>query len=79
VAACSDVPHLPQKFDAGGLSALHFAQTRASGLPHRAQKLLSAGFSQPHVEQRISGSLPWISHHRAGPQGNASDWLYDAM
>jgi hypothetical protein len=49
----SRVPHLPQKSDVGGFSALHFAQSFASGFPHFAQKLLVEGLFVPHFEQRI--------------------------
>jgi hypothetical protein len=49
----SAVPHLPQKFDAGGISAPHLAQSVVSAFPHCAQKLLSGGLLVPHFEQRI--------------------------
>jgi hypothetical protein len=49
----SGAPHLPQKSDGGGFSALHFAQCLASALPHFAQKLLVEGLFVPHFEQRI--------------------------
>jgi hypothetical protein len=44
---------LPQKFDAGGFSALQLAQSIVSALPHSTQKLLPGGLSVPHFEQRI--------------------------
>jgi hypothetical protein len=34
-------PHLPQKFDVAGLSALHLAQTLANAFPQCAQKLFT--------------------------------------
>src|SRR5271169_559382 len=46
-------PHLPQKSDVGGFSALHFAQGLVSAVPHFAQKLLVDGLLVPHFEQRI--------------------------
>src|SRR5207302_2088331 len=49
----SGAPHLPQKSDVGGFSALHFAQCFASAFPHFAQKLLADGLLVPHFEQRI--------------------------
>jgi hypothetical protein len=51
--SASGAPHLPQKFDDGGLSAPHLAQSLVSALPHCAQKLLPGGLSVPHFEQRI--------------------------
>jgi hypothetical protein len=50
----SRVPHLPQKSEVGGFSALHFPQSLASGLPHFAQKLLVEELFVPHFEQRIN-------------------------
>src|SRR3984957_14242515 len=52
----SRVPHLPQKSDVGGFSALHLAQSFASELPHFAQKLLAEGLFVPHFEQSINTS-----------------------
>jgi len=49
----SGAPHLPQKSDVGGFSALHLAQGLVSALPHFAQKLLADGLLVPHFEQRI--------------------------
>jgi hypothetical protein len=49
----SGAPHLPQKSDVAGFSALHFAQCFASAVPHFAQKLLAGGLLVPHFEQRI--------------------------
>src|SRR6266478_8227606 len=49
----SGAPHLPQKSDVGGFSALHFAQCFASAFPHFAQKLFVEGLFVPHFEQRI--------------------------
>jgi hypothetical protein len=49
----SGVPHLPQKSEVGGFSALHFPQSLASELPHFAQKLLVEGLLVPHFEHRI--------------------------
>jgi hypothetical protein len=49
----SGAPHLPQKSDVGGFSALHFAQGLVSAFPHFAQKLLADGLLVPHFEQRI--------------------------
>jgi hypothetical protein len=46
-------PHLPQKFDAGGICAPHLAQFVVSAFPHFPQKLLSGGLSVRHFEQRI--------------------------
>jgi len=53
-ASLSEAPHLPQKSDVGGFSALHFAQCFASAFPHFAQKLFVEGLFVPHFEQRIS-------------------------
>ena len=49
----SGAPHLPQKLDVGGFSALHFAQCFASAFPHFAQKLFVEGLFVPHFEQPI--------------------------
>jgi hypothetical protein len=49
----SGAPHLPQKSDVGGFSALHFVQRLVSATPHFAQKLLADGLLFPHFEQRI--------------------------
>jgi hypothetical protein len=49
----SCAPHLPQKFDAGGISAPHLPQSVISAFPQCAQKLLPGGLSVPHFEQRI--------------------------
>jgi hypothetical protein len=49
----SEAPHLPQKFDAGGISAPHSLQSLVSAFPQRAQKLLTSGLLVPHFEQRI--------------------------
>src|SRR5271169_1718945 len=38
-ASLSEAPHLPQKSEVEGFSALHFAQGFASAVPHFAQKL----------------------------------------
>jgi hypothetical protein len=53
VSLSSGVPHFPQKFDAGGISAPHLAQSVIRAFPQCAQKLLPGGFSVPHFEQRI--------------------------
>jgi len=53
VALVSGAPHLPQKSEVDGFSALHFAQCLASAFPHLWQKLLVEGLFVPHVEQRI--------------------------
>jgi hypothetical protein len=50
----SGVPHLPQKSEVGGLSALHFPQSSASELPHFAQKLFAEGLLAPHFEHSIN-------------------------
>jgi hypothetical protein len=49
----SCAPHLPQKFDADGFSAPHWAQAVVSTFPQCAQKLLPGGLLVPHFEQRI--------------------------
>jgi hypothetical protein len=49
----SGAPHLPQKSDVGGFSAIHLAQCFASALPHFAQKLFVERLFVPHFEQRI--------------------------
>jgi hypothetical protein len=49
----SGAPHLPQKSDVGGFSALHFVQCFASAFPHFAQKLFVEGLFVPHFAQRI--------------------------
>src|SRR5260370_4350807 len=49
----SGAPHLPQKSDVGGFSALHFTQCFARAFPHFAQKLFVEGLFVPHFEQRI--------------------------
>jgi hypothetical protein len=51
-------PHLPQKFDDGGFSAPHLAQSATSALPHFPQKLLPGGLLVPHFEQRIGFPEP---------------------
>src|SRR5260370_32463783 len=63
----SGAPHLPQKSDVGGFSALHFAQCFASAFPHFAQKLFVEGLFVPHFEQRIdalreAGNRPLLYH-----------------
>ena len=65
----SGVPHLPQKSEVGGFSALHFAQFFASEFPHFAQKLFVEGLFVPHLVQRINRyadlaiALPGVSWH----------------
>ena len=49
----SGAPHLPQKSDVGGFSALHLEQCLASAFPHFAQKLFVEGLLVPQLEQRI--------------------------
>jgi hypothetical protein len=49
----SGAPHLPQKSDVGGFSALHFVQGLVSAFPHFAQKLFVEGLLVPQLEQRI--------------------------
>jgi hypothetical protein len=64
----SGAPHLPQKSDVGGFSALHFAQRFTSAFPHFAQKSLVEGLFVPHFEQRIDapprgpGNRPLLYH-----------------
>jgi hypothetical protein len=60
-------PHLPQKFEVGGFSALHFGQSFANPFPHFAQKLLVEGLLVPHLvhctaDSEVSGrfALPYI-------------------
>jgi hypothetical protein len=60
----SGAPHLPQKSDVGGFSALHFAQCLASANPHFAQKLLVEGLFVPHFEQRIGA--PTLTQRHIG-------------
>src|SRR6266851_524102 len=48
----SGAPHLPQKLEDGGFSALHFAHNLSSAFPHCAQKLLPEGLFVPHFVQR---------------------------
>jgi hypothetical protein len=52
------VPHLPQKSEVGGFSALHFAHCFASAVPHFAQKLLVGELFVPHFAQRIATTFP---------------------
>src|SRR5690242_17560255 len=49
----SGAPHLPQKSDVDGFSALNFAQSFPSAFPHLAQKLFVEGLFVPQLEQRI--------------------------
>src|SRR5271169_6538545 len=51
------VPHMPQKSEVGGFSALHFAQCFTSAFPHFAQKLFVEGLSVPHFEQRMADTF----------------------
>src|SRR5260370_20141927 len=53
----SEAPHLPQKLEEGGLSALHFAHDLLSAFPHCAQKLLPSVLFVPHFVQ-CTGVLP---------------------
>src|SRR5208282_1247619 len=53
----SGAPHLPQKSEVGGLSALHFAHCLESAFPHFAQKLFVEGLFVPHFEQRMPVDL----------------------
>src|SRR6266851_8614989 len=48
----SEAPHLPQKLEDGGFSALHFAHNLLSTFPHCAQKLLPGVLFVPHFVQR---------------------------
>jgi hypothetical protein len=68
----SGAPHLPQKSDVGGFSALHFAQSFTSAFPHFAQKLFVEGLSVLHFEQRIDalrepGNRPLLYHPTSAP------------
>src|SRR5215469_1243952 len=56
-AAANGVPHLPQKFEAGGPTAPHFTQILTSAFPHCAQKSLSGELFDPHCAQRISSPV----------------------
>ncbi len=56
----SGAPHLPQKSEVGGFSALHFVQVLVRAFPHFAQKLLVEGLFVPHFEQRIG--LPIVAN-----------------
>src|SRR6266849_1240669 len=47
----SGAPHLPQKLEEGGFSALHFAHELLSAFPHCAQKLLPGVLFVPHFVQ----------------------------
>src|SRR5713226_2489240 len=47
----SGAPHLPQKLEEGGFSALHFAHDLLSAFPHCAQKLLPSVLFVPHFVQ----------------------------
>src|SRR6202158_3825514 len=63
----SGAPHLPQKSDVVGFSALHFAQGLMSAFPHFAQKLFVEGLFVPQLEQRIDaprepGNRPLLYH-----------------
>jgi len=83
----SGVPHLPQKSDVDGFSALHCAQCFASAFPHFAQKLLAEGLLVPHFEQRIClpnrGLIRFLYHAHASKGIAASrqqrTGLYDAF
>src|SRR5260370_7994640 len=48
----SGAPHLPQKLEDGGFSALHFAHDLVSAFPHCAQKLLPGVLFVAHFLQR---------------------------
>src|SRR5216684_2412411 len=48
----SGAPHLPQKLEDGGFSALHFAHDLVRTFPHCAQKLLPGVLFVPHFVQR---------------------------
>src|SRR5579864_7776832 len=52
VLSMSGAPHLPQKLEDGGFSALHFAHDLVSAFPHCAQKLLPGVLFVPHFVQR---------------------------
>lgn len=49
---------MPQKFEVGGFSAPHLAQSLINALPHCAQKLLTDGLFVPHFAQRIATLRP---------------------
>jgi hypothetical protein len=75
----SEVPHLPQKSDVGGFSALHFAQRLVSAFPHFAQKLLADELLVPHFEQRIAlperpSKRPFL-YHPAPRRGSGASEL----
>src|SRR5271163_4312539 len=60
-ASLSEAPHLPQKSEVEGFSALHFAQGFASAVPHFAQKLFVEGLfvrilSSPYRPPRIKAN-----------------------
>src|SRR6266852_9834608 len=52
VLSMSGAPHLPQKLEDGGVSALHFAHDLVSAFPHCAQKLLPGVLFVAHFLQR---------------------------
>jgi hypothetical protein len=54
----SGAPHLPQKSDVGGFSALHLAQGLVSALPHFAQKLLA---DPMFCKDMIDGVEAWFA------------------
>jgi hypothetical protein len=62
------VPHSPQNFAAGALSAPHCGQVRGSPVPHSEQNFLSPGFSEPQFEQHIevtseNGTIGFLQVH----------------
>src|SRR5215470_19384215 len=64
----SALAHCPQKRLSGGLDALHFGQTAASGVAHSPQNREPAGLSWWHREHFIGGDLNLESLvGRAGP------------
>src|SRR5262249_54906939 len=64
----SGAPHLPQKFDVGGFSAQHLAQSLASAFPQCVQKLFTGGLFVPQFEHRIS--LSCRRHSLSRTSGN---------
>src|SRR3984893_4663408 len=69
----SGAPHLPQKLEDGGFSALHFAHDLVRTFPHCAQKLLPGVLFVPHFVQRTgvppTGRMALL-YHRA-PRSNS--------
>jgi hypothetical protein len=80
----SGAPHLPQKLEEGGFSALHFAHELLSAFPHCAQKLLPGVLFVPHFVQRTgvpqTGRLALLYHRASrGDQQGCGPYVQDVI